>query len=173
MMPDGVPDHPTPGMHIWGWMSPAELEWLGAQAATMDSVAEIGVLHGRSAFALLTACAGPVFCVDPWDDVMDHSLPSFKSFCGHFPNLRIVRGYSPAAAAEVPDVDMTFIDGNHDYEQVVADIGAWLPKTRKLICGHDYQNADGGFPGVAEAVHELLPGRFTNPPDTSIWAVEL
>lgn len=173
MMPDPVPGHPTPGMEIWGWMSPAELEWLGAQAATMDSVAEIGVLHGRSAFALLTACKGSVFCVDPWDDVKDHSLPSFKSYCGHFPNLRIVRGYSPAAADDVPNIDMTFIDGNHDYPQVVADITAWLPKTRKLICGHDYQNVDGGFPGVAQAVHELFPGQFTNPPNTSIWVVEL
>lgn len=172
-LPDGDPDSPVPGAHIWGWMHEVELEWLGAQAAKMDSVCEIGVLHGRSAFALLTACHGPVYCVDPWDDERDHGFPSFKSFCGHFPNLNIVRGYSPTALEQVPVVDMTFIDGNHDYPQVIADITASLPKTRKLICGHDYQNADGGFPGVAEGVHELFPGRFYNPEGTSIWAVDL
>lgn len=173
MMPDPVLDHPTPGMHIWGWMAPIELEWLGAQAAKMGSVCEIGVLRGRSAFALLTACPGPVYCVDPWDDEMNHGFPAFMGDCGHFPNLNVVRGYSPAALDQVPVVDMTFIDGNHDYPQVIADITAALPKTRKLICGHDYQNADGGFPGVAEGVHELFAGQFYNPEGTSIWAVDL
>lgn len=173
MKPDAVLNHPTPGMHLWGWMSPAELEWLGAQAATMDSVAEIGVLHGRSAFALLTSCPGPVYCVDPWDDAGGKCLPGFKRSCRHFENLRIVQGYSPAAAVEVPDVDMVFIDGDHEYESVVADIEAWLPKTRKLICGHDYQPDGGAFPGVARAVHELFEDRFTAAAETAIWAVVL
>lgn len=173
MGPDPDPTSTVPGMSIWGWMAPVELEWLGAQAAQMDSVCEIGVLRGRSAFALLTGCPGPVWCVDPWDDEMNHGFLAFMEDCGHFPNLNVVRGYSPDALEHVPDVDMTFIDGNHDYPQVIADIGAALPKTRKLLCGHDYQNADGGFPGVAEAVHELFPGRFTNPEGTSIWVVEL
>lgn len=173
MQPDPVSGHPTPGMHIWGWMSPAELEWLGAQAAQMDSVAEIGVLHGRSAFALLTACPGPVYCIDPWNDEGGHSLPSFMGSCGHFENLHAVQGYSPAAAAEAPDVDMVFIDGAHAYGAVLADIAAWLPKTRRLICGHDYQNADAGYPGVAQAVQQVFGDRIVVPEDTSIWTVDL
>lgn len=165
-------------MHIWGWMSPAELEWLGAQAARMDSVVEVGSLHGRSAFMLLSRCPGPVYCVDPWNDPGGHCLPSFMGACGRFENLRAVQGYSPAVVDEIiraneGPVDMVFIDGNHDYEQVVSDIEGWLPNTRKLICGHDYQNADGGFPGVAQAVHELFPDRFYVAPDTAIWVVEL
>src|SRR4051794_4452666 len=104
--PDPVADDPTPGMHIWGWMHPRELRWLGKQAATMGSVAEIGCLHGRSAFALLTACDGPVYCIDPWDDEHDLSFGSFMGHVGHFPNVRPIRGYSPAAADEVPDVEM-------------------------------------------------------------------
>lgn len=173
MGPDPVLDHKTPGMSIWGWMAPVELEWLMSQAREMDSVIEIGSLHGRSAFALLTACSGPVFCVDPWDDVHDLCFGSFMRSCGHFPNLRAVRGYSPAAIEGLPEVDMTFIDGNHDYAQIVADIDAVLPKTRRLICGHDYQNVDGGFPDVATVVHERFEGQFFNPEGTAIWAVEL
>lgn len=173
MGPDPVLDHPTPGMHIWGWMAPIELEWLMSQAREMDSVCEVGSLHGRSAFALLTACPGPVYCVDPWDDEYDQCYGSFMKSCGHFPNLHTVRGYSPAAIENVPEIDMSFIDGNHDYDQVVADIDALLPKTRRLICGHDYINADGGFPDVAIVVKEKFEGRFFNPEGTSIWAVTL
>lgn len=174
MEPEPRYDDPTPGMHIWGWMSPAELRWLGETAATMGSVAEIGCLHGRSAFALLTACPGPVYCVDPWNDAADHSYASFLSYCGHFPNLVAVRAFSPAAAELVPDVDMVFIDGDHDYDAVIADIDAWLPKTRRLICGHDYQNTDGGFPGVAQAVHERFIDAYVEVGrDTAIWAVWL
>lgn len=173
-MPDAVPGHPTPGMHLWGWMAPVELEWLIEQAAQMESVVEVGSLHGRSAFALLGACPGPVYCIDPWDDVKDECYGSFMGACGHFPNLVPVRGYSPAAGALVPgDVDMTFIDGNHDWDSIMADIGEWLPRTRRLICGHDYQNANGGYPDVERAVREVFGDCFFNPEGTSIWAVDV
>lgn len=178
MQPDPVLDHPSPGMHIWGWMSPAELDWLAETAATMSSVAEIGCLHGRSSYALLTGCPGAVYCVDPWDDPADESYGSFLGSCGHFDNLHAVRGYSPAVAADVPDVDMVFIDGGHDYDQVVADIEAWLPKTRKLICGHDYSHE--GFGGVKQAVDEIFGARArpavprdTRYVKTSIWKVRI
>lgn len=176
--PNPEPGHPEPGMHLWGWTSPEELKWLRETASTMDSVVEVGSLHGRSAFALLTGCPGPVYCIDPWNDEYDKSLPSFKAACGHFPNVHMVQGYSPAVAAEVPDVDMVWIDGCHDYECVVADIVAWTPKTRKLICGHDWNH--GGYPGVREGVTALFGARAVGielPPwtaeDSSIWAVWL
>ncbi len=173
MGPDPDPNDPTPGMHIWGWMSPAELTWLGEQAAQMSSVVEVGSLHGRSAFALLTACSGPVYCIDPWDDAGGFCYPSFMGACGHFENVRPVRGRSPRVARKIPNVEMVFIDGAHDYPDVVADIQAWLPKTRRLICGHDYYPdiAAAGFPGVPTAVNELFEGRFTVADGTTIWAV--
>jgi len=49
---------------------------------------------------------------------------------------------------------MVFIDGDHSYEGGAADIAAWLPKTRKLLCGHDYNTPV--WPGVTEAVGEIL-----------------
>lgn len=174
--PEPQPDDPTPGMHIWGWMSPAELLWLGEQAAQMNSVVEVGSLHGRSAFALLTACDGPVYCIDPWNDEGEHCLKSFLGSCGHFANLRTVQGYSPAVATEgliPPTVDMVFLDGDHAYESVIADIDAWLPKTRRLLCGHDYHDGpEPGFPGVPQAVQERFAGRFYVPDETSIWVVD-
>ncbi len=172
--PEPDPTSTVPGMAIWGWMLPPELEWLGARAAEMESVVEVGCLRGRSAFALLTACPGPVYCIDPWNDDAGNAYPAFMHACGHFPNLVAIPAASPGAAAGVPDVDMTFIDGAHAYGSVLADIAAWLPKTRKLICGHDYQQTHGGFPGVAEAVHAVFgEERVVVPDDTAIWTVDL
>lgn len=172
-------------MHIWGWMSPEELEWLGNTAAAMSSVVEIGSLRGRSAFALLTACSGPVYCIDPWDDPKAECLPAFMEACGDFPNLVAIQGFSPEAGWRVlDDVDMVFIDGNHDYYSVMADIEYWWPRTKKVICGHDYGRDHGpgyeeaGFPGVRKAVDEFF-GRSVEPAllkgwdveDSSIWTV--
>jgi hypothetical protein len=167
-----------PGCHIWGWMLPLELEWLYARAQTMDSVTEVGSLHGRSAFALLKACRGPVYCIDPWNDEGERCLPSFLGYCGAFPNLHAVQGYSPAVIDRdaLPDVDMTFIDGNHGWDDIAADVEAWLPKTRRLICGHDYQPDLGdaaGYPDVARYVDETFGDRARRAPDTSIWYVDL
>lgn len=177
--PEPVPGHPQPGMKVWGWMSPAELAWLQRTAATMLSVAEVGCLHGRSSTALLEGCPGPVYCIDPWDDAADRSYASFLGNCGQYPNLRPVRERSPAAVALVPpDIDMVFLDGDHTYEAVKTDLAVWLPKTRRLICGHDYNHP--GFPGVKRAVDEIF-GTAVQPAvgdgwadiDMSIWTVDV
>jgi hypothetical protein len=51
-------------------------------------------------------------------------------------------------------VDLVFIDADHSYEGVKADIEAWLPKVKVggWIGGHDYKSPR--FPGVERAVHE-------------------
>ncbi len=162
--PDPVVNHPVPGMHLWGWMSPEELTWLHEQAGSMESVVEIGSLHGRSAYALATATSGPVFCIDPWND---EGYASFTSSLGHLPNVNPMRMTSVTAGPLVPDVDMVFIDGDHAYASVVLDLDIWLPKTKRLICGHDYGHE--GFEGVKRAVDE----RFDVPNHVvgDIWAV--
>ncbi len=172
-------------MQIWGWQSPAELLWLGEQAAKMESVVEVGVLRGRSSFALLTACPGPVYCIDPWHDPGDHAYTGFMEACGHFPNLRAIRGWSPAAGVHVPGgIDMVFLDGSHDYDSVMADLSEWLPRTRRLICGHDFSYPGGypaghvydgceAYPGVHQAVEATFGCGYELVPDTAIWAVWL
>lgn len=70
--------------------------------------------------------------------------------------------------APLPPVsyDVVFIDGDHAYDKVVADILAWRPtlKPGGLLCGHDFTNKCG----VEPAVRELLP-QFHQVPATSIW----
>lgn len=153
-------------------MSQIDLDWLVETAKDMDSIAEIGCLHGRSSFALLGACEGPVYCIDPWDPEHDSDCyASFMAFCGRFDNLRVIRGCSPAVADQVPDVDFTFIDGDHSYEGTKADIEAWLPKTRKVLAGHDYTHPE--YAGVKKAVDEVVGDRMRVEGKTSIWVVEL
>lgn len=55
-------------------------------------------------------------------------------------------------------IDLVFIDGDHTYTQVKADIQSWLPhiKPGGILCGHDY-----GFevwPGVKQAFDEEFAG---------------
>ena len=174
-----VLDDPTPGMHIWGWMSPAELAWLGGQAARMSTVVEVGSLRGRSSCALASTCPGTVWCIDPWND---EGWKAWNEEVGdRFDNVIPVRDTSPQAAAKIPTpVDMVFIDGAHDYASVVADIECWLPRTSVLLCGHDYPpdhevGADGrAFPDVKRVVDELLGvENITIAPGTAIWAYRL
>ena len=63
---------------------------------------------------------------------------------------------SAYAASMIPDgsVDMVFIDSDHRYEQVKAEIERWLPKATGIICGHDYMDC---WPGVKQAVEEAFP----------------
>lgn len=167
-------------MHLWGWMSPAELTWLAEQASMMRSIVEIGCLHGRSSFAMATASkgSGSLYCIDPWSD---DGWASWSSSMAGFSHVTPIREASPAAGVHVPDpVDMVFIDGAHDYDSVMADISYWLPRTQVLICGHDYVPAHGlpagenpGFPDVAVVVDEVFGDQVTVAPNTAIWAVRL
>lgn len=52
-------------------------------------------------------------------------------------------------------IKFCFIDASHKYEDVKADIEAWLPKIKKdgILAGHDYSN---DWPGVKQAVREKL-----------------
>lgn len=170
-MPNPDLDDSTPGMHLWGWVQPSELQWLSEQAARMRSVVEVGSFKGRSSYALATACPGRVFCIDPWEDDTPEfdgsdAWSSWEDEVGSvFANVTPIRGRSPAAGDLVPDpVDMVWIDGSHDYENVAADIRYWTTRAQVLLCGHDYTS----FPGVARAVDELV-ANVTVVPGTWIW----
>jgi cephalosporin hydroxylase len=68
-----------------------------------------------------------------------------------------IRMESTEAASLYEDgsLDVVFIDAGHTYEEVKADIIAWLPKVKKggYISGHDYSF---GWESVAKAVDEFF-----------------
>lgn len=149
---------------IEGWMTRAELEALFKEAKNHSSIVEIGSWKGRSTHALLSGCPGIVYAVDHWkgteSDGRAHQEAFidpdsvYTQFCGNvgeFANLRPMRMSSEEASKQFEDksIDMVFIDADHSYEAVKRDIELWLPKAKKLICGHDFQ-----FEGVEKAVKE-------------------
>jgi hypothetical protein len=54
----------------------------------------------------------------------------------------LIREWSVDAARQFDDasLDFVYIDGNHDFANVVKDLAAWSPKVRKggIISGHDF-----------------------------------
>jgi predicted O-methyltransferase YrrM len=151
---------------------------------------EVGSYKGRSSAYMAVECAnsnkGIQFdCVDTWlgseehqegqgfedADVVNKRLfevftANMKPAEGHY---RAVRMASVPAAATYDDnsLDLVFIDASHDYDNVKADIIAWLPKVKigGVISGHDF-----GYPPVAKAVHELLTN--VSAPGTSWMSVK-
>ncbi len=151
---------------IQGWMLYPELLWLNETAKQMTSIAEVGSWKGRSTHALCSGCKGTVTAIDHFlgsvneedahkeaqgDAIYNQFLNNMKGFS----NLVVNRKDSLQAAQEYPDksFDMVFIDGEHTYEAVKADIKAWRSKAKILLCGHDYT---GIWPGVRKAVDEEI-----------------
>lgn len=69
--------------------------------------------------------------------------------------LRVVRMRSLEAVRMFPNAffDLIYIDALHYYDDVLADLKAWLPKVRSggIFSGHDYPYED-----VKRAVHEVV-----------------
>ncbi len=159
---------------IDGWMSPAELIWLAEQAQQHQRIVEVGSWLGRSAVALADNCPGWVYCVDLWDGNLAPGISGggwtaeacYEVFCTNTAGRRIhpVRADSPEAAKFLfgERFDMIFLDADHSYEAVKADIEAWRPLLASggLLCGHDFSEQ---YDGVRRAVRELLPNYHLGP----------
>ena len=176
-------------LSIPGWMEECELRWLSAQAHEMDSIVEIGCFQGRSTYAFLHNCPGIVHAVDTWEPMWGNGIQTWPLFYEHLLErltveealkLRIhhMRSDQAAIAFDVAGImaDMVFIDADHTYEACKTDIEMWLPRTRKLICGHDLDHPD--YPGVRQAVEEKFWSKLDrrpvfDRPAGSIWSVIL
>jgi methyltransferase family protein len=171
-------------LSIPGWMSQHELHWLHDMARRMHTIVEIGSYQGRSAYALLRGLlphGGHLHCVDPWQGLWLGQPNNYPVFMRHMTDrftaeeLTHLQAY-PISSAEAVSlfsnllVDAVFIDGDHLEPGFRQDIQLWLPKTRKLICGHDFRNTD--WPAVEKVVCEIFPDRWQNPVDW-IWSVSL
>jgi hypothetical protein len=131
------------------------------------SVCEVGSWAGRSAI-LMARAGATVTCVDTWEGSKNdngtasydrtHGTP-LEVFLKNTEGLAItpVCARSPEAASRFQDgeFDIVYIDAEHDYASVKADIEAWRPKARHWLAGHDYHS----FPEVARAVKDcgLVP----------------
>jgi len=145
---------------------------------------EIGSWRGKSSAFMAVEIANSGLdiqfdCVDTWNgslDEPDHqndpSVINDTLYQEFINNMKSVEKYykpvrmnsvDAASLYENNSLDFVFIDAQHDYESVKADILAWQNKVKKggILAGHDY-NIDGDF-GVGKAVRELLPNHIPAP----------
>ena len=144
--------------NIDGWMSKEELAFLHDVAGNMKDIVELGSYRGKSTVALASNCGGTVTAVDQWKpcygikgEDWEEIYKDFQKNIKEYDNIRVIKNDTVKASKRHKKVDMVFIDADHRHEAVVKDINAWLPKTKKLICGHDYDDK-----WVKKAVDELI-----------------
>ena len=55
-------------------------------------------------------------------------------------------------------MDFVYLDADHSYNSIKADIDAWGPKVGKggIVSGHDYYNDHKNLMGVVKAVDEYV-----------------
>lgn len=125
---------------------------------------EIGTGFGKNALNLLKElCIDRLYCVDPFIPYQDgedkpqtaylsHAKFTLKKLTEH-ENVTFIRKASSDAWKELPkEVDFVYIDGNHNYEYVLADLHNYYPlvKEKGVIAGHDID-----WIGVQKAVEDF------------------
>lgn len=178
---------------IPGWMSQKELEWLSQSANQSDPInwLEIGTMLGRSwlCVALSLPSGSTIVTVDKGMWSYTHNKSTWRSghwvWGGHDYTLQqtqqlfslfrkdIKTVFVKAEATEALDLfpkdffNHIFIDACHTYEGTKNQINkALLYHPTAVLSGHDYNPQS--WPGVVQAVDELLPSRLVVS-NTTIW----
>jgi predicted O-methyltransferase YrrM len=131
---------------------------------------ELGTWQGASAIPVARSIrrwGGTITCVDTWggevDGTHDRQQPWMLLSCarnialgGVSGNIRLIPATTAEAAAWWTEpIDYLYIDADHSYDGVVADLYSWVPfvKPGGLLLGDDYGNTL--FPGVKTAWDEF------------------
>lgn len=108
-----------------------------------------------------------VIFVDNWREPCQPALD-------YEPDKRLVQAwkhFSIDVAPLYPDefFDFVFIDGNHAYEFIKADIEAWLPKVKigGMLAGHDWIHKPKY--GIIRAVKEIFGDKAKGNKRTKLW----
>jgi predicted O-methyltransferase YrrM len=126
-------------------------DYLASHGATIG--AEIGVQAGVYAELLCQRIKGVrLYAVDSWQPYVRHeervtadqSEALYAEAVGRLARYRvtIMRSDSLAAARSVDDesLDFVYLDSDHEFSAVVADLAAWVPKVKPggIVAGHDF-----------------------------------
>ena len=173
--------------NIQGWFIYDEIYDIAVNTAKDGAhFVEVGAWRGRSTsyMAVNIANSGKKIkfdVVDTWRGSVDEEVhqqdPSvindtlYDEFLANMEPVKHIvnpiRMTSEAAVELYEDntLDFVLIDGSHEYELVKKDLTNWLAKLKPgaMLAGDDYE-----WPGVKQAVNELLPG-FTHMPVIGCW----
>lgn len=113
-----------------------------------ERMVEVGTYLGKSAIPLARLVHqwyGTLVCVDLWEGAEGqarmNAVGGYLERAG-VTNVTLIRQDSVGAALTFPrgSVDAVFVDGSHEYPDVVRDLDAWAPVLRPggLLAGDDY-----------------------------------
>lgn len=157
-------------LEIDGWFNEGDLKVLQKLAAFVPengNVIEIGSHLGRSTVAWLDHIpeTATMYAMDHWG-MMNHrnefkGIDRYKVFIENtkgYKNLVPIKTFSPPKEDLGVMFDLVFIDGNHGYEFVKADIEYWSARIKSggILCGHDYRPY---WSGVTRAVDEFIAAK--------------
>lgn len=149
--------------------------------------AVIGVNEGETCLHLLKHLPelNRLYCVDSWEvdtkkqDYFKRQEDASQAMSIFLENVRpfqdrviVLRQWSTEAANAIVNesLDWVFIDANHQYPYVRADILAWMPKVKPggLVSGHDFAKSPYGI-GVQKAVKEIFGDDYSRGRDVTWW----
>lgn len=158
---DAMQCSPVPGafpFEIEGWLREEEGRVL-AELARDKRVLEIGSYSGRSTVCMART-AKHVTAVDYFDGrgtpVPQDTLAAFRRNLERYGVTGKVSICHPHESYSLPEYDLVFIDGAHDYQSVLRDIASARAVLADggMIAFHDY--TDPSHQGVTDAVDDLI-----------------
>lgn len=175
-------------MRLERWTAPRQIalaKWLERFDGNMVG-AEIGVFDGHtSEFLLRRFPQLRLWMVDQWKpypvDWPGYTQADWDGLkeCAEWWTVfaedrrHVLRDPSTIAANYFADesLDFVFVDADHRYEQVKADLEAYRRKVRRggIYTGHDY---DAAHPGVIQAVNEFAADRSIDLGADSTWCIQ-
>lgn len=150
---------------------------------------EVGVHKGATSQALLRAFPKlSLWLVDPYQPHPDYPAElQGKHFAEMLERTRFatdrrfvlkLRSTDAVKTPEISDAlfDFVFIDADHSYESVKADLAAWWPRVKPggLFCGHDYGKKEYGVTEAvdewyADCIHDMRNDKVHHIVGSNIW----
>ena len=131
---------------------------------------EIGTCRAESTAYILENCKNVqrIFTIDPYQryddwngEITQETVDRFrdvaiKNLKQYGDRVQMIRETSLDAATKIKTIvdkaefDFIFVDGDHSYEQTLADCEAYYPFLKKggFFCGHDYQTIEAVYKAV-------------------------
>ena len=138
----------------WGSIRIPDLQEVFA-IAQPTSVLETGSYRGVSTEFWALHCAH-VTSIDPSPNMAVRR--DLHARLNHYPHVRLVEATSPWVPMEPFAFDLVYLDGDHSFATVTAEIMTYLPllNADAWIGGHDYTDTPAPGDGVKAAVDALL-----------------